>query len=116
MVAAPNGVNGHANGHSNGHANSTNGTNGSHAIPIVDPTAARRATDLITVESPSVKYDSTHIRAEYVRHGSSVEQANGRYTVRPTETKYEFKTERQLPKTGLMLIGWGGASARLRLR
>lgn len=102
MVSAPsNGANGHANGHANG-------TNGSHAIPIVDPTAARRPTDLITVESPSVKYDATHIKASYVRHGSSVEQANGRYTVRPTELKYEFKTERKVAKTGLMLVGWGG--------
>ena len=29
-------------------------------------------------------------------------------TVTPVSTKYTFKTDKKVPKTGMMLVGWGG--------
>merc|ERR1712000_473526 len=34
--------------------------------------------------------------------------ADGKYIATPLETAYDFKTERKVPKTGMMLVGWGG--------
>ena len=32
----------------------------------------------------------------------------GKLIVRPQETRYTFRTERSVPKLGVMLVGWGG--------
>jgi len=94
--------NGHANG--NGH---TNG-NGSHAVPIVDPTAAHRPTDAIKVNASNVNYSEEFIHSKYTYSSTSVKVVDGKYEVTPSNKEYEFKTGRKVPKTGLMLVGWGG--------
>jgi len=102
MVQA-NGNGNYANG-SNGY---TNG-NGTHAVPMVDPTSAVRDAEPITVNAPNVVYTEDHINAKYTYSSNSVKVNNGKYEVTPKTTVYDFKTERKVPKTGLMLVGWGG--------
>jgi len=34
--------------------------------------------------------------------------ANGKYVATPKQTVYDFKVDRKVPKTGMMLVGWGG--------
>ncbi|GAA99890.1 uncharacterized protein L969DRAFT_88648 [Mixia osmundae IAM 14324] len=106
---AHNGSNGHhaqqpalTNGHS-----STNGA--SHAIPIVDPTAARRPVEPLKVNSPNVQYTAEHIKSKYQYHTTDVVAgSDGTFEVTPREQVYEFQTQRKVNKTGLMLVGWGG--------
>ncbi|XP_050411311.1 inositol-3-phosphate synthase 1-B [Patella vulgata] len=62
----------------------------------------------ITVESPNVKYTDSHIEAKYSYANTKVRRENGSYVVEPTKTQYTFRTERNVPKLGVMLVGWGG--------
>lgn len=86
----------HANGNgaTNGHANGSSVTPGS---------------DLFTVNSPNVTYTEDEIRSTYTYRTTKVTKgANGKYVAEPVETVYDFKVKRQVPKIGLMLVGWGG--------
>lgn len=58
------------------------------------------------VESPSVVYADDHIEARY-EYKTTVVNRNDR-SVRAVDEKLVFKTERTVPKLGLMLVGWGG--------
>eukprot|EP00246_Nothoceros_aenigmaticus_P017165 TRINITY_DN81_c0_g1_i2.p1 TRINITY_DN81_c0_g1~~TRINITY_DN81_c0_g1_i2.p1 ORF type:complete len:317 (-),score=59.18 TRINITY_DN81_c0_g1_i2:39-989(-) len=64
------------------------------------------------VESANVKYtpDAIHSVYDYQTTELVHEQRDGKYgwIVRPKVVKYEFSTERKLPKLGVMLVGWGG--------
>jgi myo-inositol-1-phosphate synthase len=83
----------HANGTANG---SSNG-------------AAPTGNDLVTVRSDKVVYSEDAIKSTYTYRTTKVTKAaNGKYVAEPVETVYDFKTERKVPKTGLMLVGWGG--------
>ena len=116
MVSAPS-TNGHANGFTNGHANGHHAGNGNgHAngnghvdVHSVCPTAAVRPSDAVTVNAPNVEYSAEHITAKY-EYASTVvkKQEDGKYQVTPTKTVYEFRTQRVVPKVGLMLVGLGG--------
>jgi myo-inositol-1-phosphate synthase len=78
------------NGSSNGHGSTTK-------------------TDLFTVNSPNVVYSDTEINSKYTYRTTLVSQtAEGKYVATPKETVYDFKVERHVPKTGMMLVGWGG--------
>lgn len=99
-VNSSNGVNGHSNGHANG--------NGSHAVPIIDPTAAVRPVDQVKVNAGNVQYSDEHIHAKYTYQSNSVKVTDGKYEITPKTKAYEFKTARKVAKTGLMLVGWGG--------
>jgi len=57
-----------------------------------------------TVDSPNVKYTPTEIISDYTYHTTLVEGNK----VRPVSTKMQFKTERKVGKTGVMLVGLGG--------
>ena len=82
----------HVNGSANGYGSAT-------------PTT----TDLFTVNSPNVIYTDNLINSKYSYRTTSVSQtAEGKYVATPKETVYDFKTERHVPKTGMMLVGWGG--------
>lgn len=91
--------------HAEEHTGSTNGvgyTNGASR----QQTAAH---DVFTVNSPNVTYTDADITSKYTYRTTKVEAgADGKFTATPTETKYDFKTERKVPKTGMMLVGWGG--------
>ncbi|KAG0151429.1 hypothetical protein CROQUDRAFT_667978 [Cronartium quercuum f. sp. fusiforme G11] len=79
------------------------------AIPIIDPTAMRRPVDAVHVESQQTEYSDTHIYSTYEHQNASVKRTvDGKYHVIPIKETIEFKTERKVPKTGLMLVGWGG--------
>lgn len=63
----------------------------------------------IKVESPSVRYSSDFIEADYVYTNTDVRRdAKGTFIATPTNTKYTFRTQRKVPKLGLMLVGLGG--------
>lgn len=65
--------------------------------------------DLFTVDSPNVEYTETEIRSKYVYRTTMVTKNDaGKYVAKPTETVYDFKVDRKIPKLGVMLVGWGG--------
>src|SRR5688572_24720215 len=85
------------NGSSNG-AGHSNGT-----------AAATVAQDMFTVNSPNVTYTDNEIRSKYTYRTTKVEvDAGGKYVATPSETLYDFKVDRKVPKVGMMLVGWGG--------
>eukprot|EP00164_Ancoracysta_twista_P001270 GFYU01001668.1.p2 GENE.GFYU01001668.1~~GFYU01001668.1.p2 ORF type:complete len:543 (+),score=206.19 GFYU01001668.1:215-1843(+) len=64
---------------------------------------------MFTVESPNVTYSDNTIVSNYAYHTTDVENlADGSMKVTPKTTNYTFKTERTVPKVGMMLVGWGG--------
>ena len=71
--------------------------------------ASVAAKDLFTVNSPNVVYTDSEIRTKYTYRTTSVsKEADGSYVASPTETLYDFKVDRKVPKLGVMLVGWGG--------
>jgi myo-inositol-1-phosphate synthase len=64
------------------------------------------------VESPNVKYTETEIQSVYSYETTELvhENRNNTYEwiVKPKTVKYEFKTQTNVPKLGVMLVGWGG--------
>ena len=65
--------------------------------------------DLFVVNSPNVVYTDDAIRSKYTYRTTTVTQGDdGQYVATPTETVYDFKVERRVPKLGVMLVGWGG--------
>uniref|UniRef100_A0A3B3DGI3 inositol-3-phosphate synthase n=1 Tax=Oryzias melastigma TaxID=30732 RepID=A0A3B3DGI3_ORYME len=62
----------------------------------------------IHINSPNVKYTDTHIFAKYSYESTSVQQDGSNITVTPRSTEMTFRTERQVPRLGVMLVGWGG--------
>lgn len=79
----------------------SNGSNGS--------SPARVNNELFTVNSPNVVYTDTEIRSKYSYRTTLVnETADGKFVATPKETVYDFKIDRKVPKTGMMLVGWGG--------
>ncbi|KAI0046456.1 Myo-inositol-1-phosphate synthase [Auriscalpium vulgare] len=75
----------------------------------VHPTSARRPTDAITVESVNTTYSEEYITAQFQNRGADVVVQEGdRFLIKPTIKPFEFRTKRKVPKTGLMMVGWGG--------
>ncbi|KAK4122390.1 Myo-inositol-1-phosphate synthase [Parathielavia appendiculata] len=61
------------------------------------------------VNSPNVVYSDTEIRSKYTYRTAMVtEGENGTRVVTPRETVYDFKVDTNVPKLGVMLVGWGG--------
>jgi myo-inositol-1-phosphate synthase len=72
-------------------------------------TSMAPAKDLFTVNSPNVEYTEETIKSKYTYRTTDVSQnAEGKYVAIPKETLYDFKVDRKVPKTGVMLVGWGG--------
>ncbi|KAK4050863.1 Myo-inositol-1-phosphate synthase [Microbotryomycetes sp. JL201] len=94
--------------YANGSARAPVGANGSAAVAIVDPTAARRPTDSVKVESDKLTYTDDAMVAKYTFHSAHVQREGETYKVKPIEQPFELKTVRKVPKTGLMLVGLGG--------
>lgn len=77
---------------SNGHTSAPSATR-SAAVPIVDPTSARRPAEAVHVESPYLTYTDSHMFSKYTYHSANVVKQQGdRYTVTPIEKKLELKT------------------------
>jgi myo-inositol-1-phosphate synthase len=64
----------------------------------------------IEVSSPDVKYTPTHIESTYDYSTVQCKVEDNGKTVKavPVHTEYKFKTDRRVPKTGLLLVGLGG--------
>ncbi|KAI0002237.1 Myo-inositol-1-phosphate synthase [Russula compacta] len=78
-------------------------------VSAVHPTAARRPADAITVQGENTVYTDEYITSKfYSRAADVVVQEGGQYVIKPTVTPFEFRTQRRVPKTGLMLVGIGG--------
>jgi len=72
-------------------------------------TTATTNQESFTVNSPNVTYTNDHINSKYTYRTTLVEQnASGKFVATPKETFYDFKVDRKVPKTGMMLVGWGG--------
>ena len=90
------------------HAEAHNGSTNGSAI-IHGPAVGAAPPTTFTVNSPNVTYTDAEIKSNYTYRTTSVEtDANGNYVATPKETPYEFKTDRKVPKIGMMLVGWGG--------
>nr|XP_020442573.1 inositol-3-phosphate synthase 1 isoform X1 [Monopterus albus]XP_020442574.1 inositol-3-phosphate synthase 1 isoform X1 [Monopterus albus] len=62
----------------------------------------------IHINSPNVVYTDTHITARYSYQTTSVQRKGNKVTVSPRTTEMTFRTERRVPRLGVMLVGWGG--------
>lgn len=70
--------------------------------------------ELFTVNSPNVVYTDNEINTKYTYRTTSVTKSeSGKYIATPKETLYDFKVDRKVPKTGVMLVGWGGNNGTL---
>ncbi|KFY76512.1 hypothetical protein V499_03868 [Pseudogymnoascus sp. VKM F-103] len=76
---------------------------------VANGTGASPVKDLFTVNSPNVEYTDETIKSKYTYCTTSVSKDEaGKYVATPKETVYDFKVERAIPKTGMMLVGLGG--------
>ncbi len=57
--------------------------------------------DKFQVDSPDVEYGADHIISQYNYANTKVDRdANGKWIVKPIQSKYEFRTSTKLPKLG----------------
>ncbi len=61
-----------------------------------------------TVDSPNVQYSEEHITSRYEYQTTKLSQEGGKWVVKPASQTFEFRTQRKVPKLGVMLVGWGG--------
>lgn len=66
------------------------------------------AAKTVQVDSPRVTYSDKYIESQYSYATTSVELKGGQYVATPVSTQYTFRTKRQVPKVGVMLVGIGG--------
>jgi myo-inositol-1-phosphate synthase len=60
------------------------------------------------VHSPDVAYSDEHITSKYTYRSTKVVGTD----VYPTEEHFVLRTQRVVPKTGLMMVGWGGNNGK----
>lgn len=62
----------------------------------------------VIVESPYVKYSENYIDAIYKYNTTKARHVGSKIVVTPEDVTLNIRTEKKVPKLGLMLIGWGG--------
>ena len=62
----------------------------------------------LNVESSNAKLDGNFLHSVYTYEKQIAHVENHTYVVKTENVKYNLKTDLTVPKTGLMLIGWGG--------
>lgn len=62
----------------------------------------------LTVESPDVKYSDRYIVANYDYQYSKAQKVGTKIMATNVSEKLTFRTDRKVPKLGVMLVGWGG--------
>jgi len=62
----------------------------------------------LKVNSPNLKYTEEAIVADYVYRATKTKVVGDEIVVEPVETKYTFRTERKVPRLGVMIVGLGG--------
>ena len=61
------------------------------------------------VVSPNLQVTEDAYISKYQYQSTKLSQgADGKWEVRPHTQTYDFKTQRTVPKLGVMLVGWGG--------
>ncbi|KAI1424131.1 myo-inositol-phosphate synthase [Xylaria sp. FL1777] len=92
------------------HAESANETAYGHGQTRgLNTTVSAGKENTFVVDSPNVTYTDSEIQSKYTYRTTSVSRgADGKYVATPKETQYDFKVDRKTPKTGMMLVGWGG--------
>jgi len=65
-------------------------------------------TEGFKVNSPNVKYEKDNIISNYQYQHNVVKFTNGEAVVTPMNTNFIFKTDRHVPKLGVMIVGLGG--------
>jgi len=65
-------------------------------------------TDEFVVHSPDVQYSDKFIVSEYTYRNTTAQVENGKVVLTPQQHHYTFKTDRKVPKLGVMLVGLGG--------
>ena len=88
------------------HAEGNNGFESSVGTTTNSTTSSKP--ELFTVQSPNVKYTDSDITSKYTYRTTEVNVNDGKYVASPKEKLYDFKTERNVGKVGLMLVGLGG--------
>ena len=88
------------------HAEGTNSSESSVGPTTHSNTSSKP--ELFTVQSPNVKYTDSDITSKYTYRTTEVNVNDGKYVASPKEKLYDFKTERNVGKVGLMLVGLGG--------
>ncbi|RYP45231.1 hypothetical protein DL768_008394 [Monosporascus sp. mg162] len=93
--------------HAEADAGSRDGNGGSISGGHGSTPASR---DVFVVDSPNVTYTDDEILSRYTYRTTVVSKdaASGKYVATPKETAYDFKTDRKVPRVGMMLVGWGG--------
>jgi myo-inositol-1-phosphate synthase len=71
-------------------------------------TQAPRLPTSFRVNSPNVQYTNDHIVSDYTYKSTKTKFENGELVVEPVETNYTFKTDRKVPRLGVMIVGLGG--------
>ena len=74
--------------------------------PATTPFRGNILTMDFEVVSPNVAYTEDYITATYSYEKTLVEGNK----VYPVSDQYEFRTARKVPRTGLMMVGWGGSN------
>lgn len=87
----------------------TDGTNKINQWILTSNISAEPKMATIEVNSPNVSYTSDFIQSKYVYQNTKVDRdVSGNITATPIDTVYLFRTQRRVPKLGVMLVGWGG--------
>jgi myo-inositol-1-phosphate synthase len=63
---------------------------------------------VLEVKSPHTVLTPDYILADYFYEKNNVEVKGNKVTLVPKKYKYQFRTKRKVPRTGVMLVGWGG--------
>lgn len=75
----------------------------------VEPSKGSSGYTSVNVDTDKVRVENESILSKYVYDSAAVKVLpGGGYNVTPVSTEYEFKLSKKVPKTGLMLVGWGG--------
>ena len=80
--------------------------NGPEVLSTTSPAAKA---GVFTVNSPNVVYTDKEILSKYTYRTTDVTvESDGKLVATPKATRYDFKTERTVPRVGVMMVGWGG--------
>ena len=74
-------------------------------VSAVHPTAARNPFDAVTVQGENTVYTDDYITSKFYNRGAGVDvQEGGRYVITPTVTPFEFRTQRNVSRTGYVAL------------
>jgi myo-inositol-1-phosphate synthase len=62
----------------------------------------------VEVAGANVRYSEETIEADYVYQSTKVTRKDGKVIASPSTRKVTFRTQRKVPKVGVMLVGWCG--------